>query len=168
MSARNRKPTQPGSGDAADEVTAKAPVKQGDAATDAASPNARKEPPPEKPADARRRTHVVLSFWALILSFGLPIWWHTTSIHRANLPLSDMMDWAEGRVCTDASSLLETPMAIASLTDSISSRRCAVQYSPSQWPSRRARYQTRRLRPSCDKHNKLSTAWVALPVTNCA
>ncbi|EJT72952.1 hypothetical protein GGTG_09803 [Gaeumannomyces tritici R3-111a-1] len=106
MSARNRKPTQPGSGneaagsDAAAEVTAAtAPAEQGDAASGSASPGARKEPPPEKPADARRRTHVVLSFWALILTFGLPIWWHTTSIYRANLPLNDMMDWAEGRAC---------------------------------------------------------------------
>ncbi|KLU83769.1 hypothetical protein MAPG_02820 [Magnaporthiopsis poae ATCC 64411] len=114
MSARNRKPTQPGSSDAAAEVTATAPIKQGDAATNATSPNTRKEPPPEKPADARRRTYVVLSFWALILSFGLPIWWHTTSIHRANLPLSDMLDWAEGRVCRPV-----FPLAVALETGSL-------------------------------------------------
>jgi len=38
-----------------------------------------KQPPPEKPADVRRRTWVVLSFWAIVVLFGLPIWWITTS-----------------------------------------------------------------------------------------
>jgi phosphatidylinositol glycan class S len=61
----------------------------------------RKEPPPEKPSDIRRRSYVVLSLWLIVLLLGLPIWWHTTSIYRANLPLDEMMEWAEGRVsCT--------------------------------------------------------------------
>lgn len=58
-----------------------------------------KDPPPEKATDVRRRSYVILSFWALILSVGLPIWWHTTSVYRASLPLDEMMDWADGRVC---------------------------------------------------------------------
>jgi hypothetical protein len=58
----------------------------------------RKQPPPEKPADVRRRTLVIASFWLIVLCLGLPIWWQTTTIHRAKLPLDEMLNWAEGRV----------------------------------------------------------------------
>lgn len=61
--------------------------------------NTRKEPPPEKPESIRMRTQVILSFWAIVILFGLPIWWGTTTIYRAPLPLDQMTDWAEGRVC---------------------------------------------------------------------
>ncbi|KAH9908891.1 phosphatidylinositol-glycan biosynthesis class S protein [Xylariomycetidae sp. FL2044] len=67
--------------------------------TDSAQPSKRKQPPPEKPTDIRRRSFVIASFWLLVLSLGLPIWWNTTTIHRANLPLSQMLDWANGKVC---------------------------------------------------------------------
>ena len=56
------------------------------------------EPPPEKPSDASRRTRIVISFWLLVLCLGVPIWWKTTTIYRANLPLDGMMQWAEGKV----------------------------------------------------------------------
>ncbi|KAF3762178.1 hypothetical protein M406DRAFT_293816 [Cryphonectria parasitica EP155] len=59
----------------------------------------RKEPPPEKPSDIRRRSQVIFSFWLIVLCVGLPIWWNTTAISRANLPLDDMMDWADGKAC---------------------------------------------------------------------
>lgn len=61
----------------------------------AASP---KEPPPEKESDSRRRTSVILSFWLIVLLLGLPIWWKTTTIYRANLPLDGMLEWADGKV----------------------------------------------------------------------
>lgn len=57
-----------------------------------------KQPPPENPADIHRRSLVILSFWAIVIFLGLPIWWKTTSIYRANLPLSEMMSWADGKV----------------------------------------------------------------------
>ncbi|KAH7018464.1 phosphatidylinositol-glycan biosynthesis class S protein [Microdochium trichocladiopsis] len=60
---------------------------------------AQKAPPPEKPADILRRTSVILSFWAIVLCLGLPIWWHTTTIHKATLPLAQMSDWANGLAC---------------------------------------------------------------------
>ncbi|KAK3346158.1 phosphatidylinositol-glycan biosynthesis class S protein [Lasiosphaeria hispida] len=60
---------------------------------------ARKQPPPEKASDVRRRTYVILSFWLIVLLLGLPIWWRTTTIHRANLPLDEMLDWADGKAC---------------------------------------------------------------------
>lgn len=55
-------------------------------------------PPPEKPSDITRRTRVVVSFWLIVLCLGLPIWWKTTTIYRANLPLDGMLEWAEGKV----------------------------------------------------------------------
>jgi len=58
----------------------------------------KKEPPPETPQSIRLRVYVILSVWAVVILVGLPIWWWTTAIHRANLPLDDMMNWAEGRV----------------------------------------------------------------------
>lgn len=68
-----------------------------------AEPSTRKEAPPEKPSDIRRRTYVILSFWLIVLCLGLPIWWNTTTIYRANMPLDDMLDWADGKVWTDQS-----------------------------------------------------------------
>ncbi|KAK3939176.1 hypothetical protein QBC46DRAFT_290968 [Diplogelasinospora grovesii] len=59
----------------------------------------RKAPPPEKPSDIRRRTWVILTFWAIVVFLGLPIWWKTTTIYRANLPLSEMLEWADGKAC---------------------------------------------------------------------
>ncbi|EFQ31928.1 phosphatidylinositol-glycan biosynthesis class S protein [Colletotrichum graminicola M1.001] len=62
-------------------------------------PESRKAPPPEKPSDVRRRSFVILAFWAIVLFLGLPIWWMTTSIYRANLPLNGMEQWADGKAC---------------------------------------------------------------------
>ena len=59
---------------------------------------AKRRPPPEKEETLRIRTLIVLSFWAVIIFLGLPTWWKTTTIYRAKLPLSEMMDWADGRV----------------------------------------------------------------------
>src|SRR5271169_5750554 len=58
----------------------------------------KREPPPESPESAWLRTLVIFSFWAIVLFLGLPIWWRTTAIYRARLPLSQMMDWADGKV----------------------------------------------------------------------
>ncbi|KAI9879811.1 MAG: GPI transamidase component [Pleopsidium flavum] len=60
---------------------------------------AKKSPPPELPESIRVRSLVVFSFWAVIVFLGLPIWWRTTSIYRARLPLRDMMEWADGKAC---------------------------------------------------------------------
>ncbi|KAJ2896466.1 GPI transamidase component PIG-S [Zalerion maritima] len=59
----------------------------------------RKEPPPEEPHDVRRRSYVILSFWLIVLLLGLPIWWHTTAIYRASLPLDEMGEWADWKAC---------------------------------------------------------------------
>ncbi|KAH0537486.1 hypothetical protein FGG08_005704 [Glutinoglossum americanum] len=59
----------------------------------------KKQPPPESPESIRVRTAVVFSFWAVVIFLGLPIWWRTTAIYRAKLPLGDMMAWADGKVC---------------------------------------------------------------------
>ncbi|KAL2114911.1 hypothetical protein VTJ04DRAFT_10574 [Mycothermus thermophilus] len=59
----------------------------------------KKEPPPEKPSDVRRRSYIILSFWLIVLLLGLPIWWKTTTIYRADLPLQEMLDWSDGKAC---------------------------------------------------------------------
>lgn len=63
---------------------------------------AAKGPPPERPQDVRLRTMVIASFWALIILVGIPMWWQTTSIHRAQLPLLEMSRWADGQVTQQA------------------------------------------------------------------
>lgn len=62
------------------------------------STKARKIPPPEKPEASRLRSKVVLSFWTVIVLLGLPMWWQTTSIYRAKLPIQQMLSWSEGLV----------------------------------------------------------------------
>ena len=59
---------------------------------------ATKKPPPESIESVRTRHWVIFSFWAVVLFLGLPIWLWTTSIHRAHLPLQEMLDWADGKV----------------------------------------------------------------------
>ncbi|KAL8973079.1 MAG: hypothetical protein Q9197_002503 [Variospora fuerteventurae] len=59
----------------------------------------KKQPPPESKEDIRVRQLVILSFWAIVILLGVPIWLWTTSIHRARLPLQEMMDWADGKAC---------------------------------------------------------------------
>lgn len=94
-------PQPPGDG------AAKSPGPAAGAETVAASsgPQAKKQPPPEKPSDVRRRSRIILSFWLIVLCLGLPIWWQTTSIYRADLPLQEMLEWADGKVCTADSTL---------------------------------------------------------------
>ena len=78
------------------------PVASTSVTTDVAAEPAMKEPPPEKKADVRRRSAVVLSFWMIVILLGLPIWWKTTSIYRANLPVEGMLQWADGKVGNDS------------------------------------------------------------------
>jgi GPI-anchor transamidase subunit S len=61
--------------------------------------DAKKQPPPEKPEAVWLRSKVVFSFWAVIIFLGLPMWWKTTSIYRARLPIQEMLEWSEGTVC---------------------------------------------------------------------
>ncbi|KAL8730035.1 MAG: hypothetical protein Q9166_004359 [cf. Caloplaca sp. 2 TL-2023] len=58
-----------------------------------------KQPPPESMESIRVRQLVILSFWAIVIFLGVPIWWWTTSVYRARLPLREMEDWAEGKSC---------------------------------------------------------------------
>ncbi|KLJ11486.1 phosphatidylinositol glycan, class S [Blastomyces silverae] len=61
--------------------------------------SAKRSLPPEKPEAIRTRTLVISAFWAVIIFLGLPMWWKTTSIYRARLPLDEMKDWADGKAC---------------------------------------------------------------------
>jgi hypothetical protein len=57
-----------------------------------------KEPPPDTRENIFRRRMILLSFWAVALFFGLPVWWKTTTVYRAPLPLNQMLEWADGKV----------------------------------------------------------------------
>lgn len=59
------------------------------------------KPPPETADEVRTRRYIILSLWAIIAFFGLPAWYATTTVPRADLPLHDMNSWAEGQVCVD-------------------------------------------------------------------
>ncbi|OJD16828.1 hypothetical protein AJ78_03018 [Emergomyces pasteurianus Ep9510] len=65
----------------------------------ATTTSAKRSLPPEKPDAIRTRTLVISAFWAVIIFLGLPMWWKTTSIYRARLPLDEMKDWADGKAC---------------------------------------------------------------------
>jgi hypothetical protein len=82
-----------------DETTIDNPLNGNNSAQDAVSATPKKrEAPPERPENVSLRRHVIFSFWVIVLFLGLPIWWWTTAIYRARLPLSQMTDWADGRV----------------------------------------------------------------------
>ncbi|KAI4208108.1 MAG: hypothetical protein LQ348_000356 [Seirophora lacunosa] len=68
----------------------------------------KKQPPPESKEGIRVRQLVILSFWAIVIFLGVPIWLWTTSIHRARLPLQEMMDWADGRIVVEGSLLQDS------------------------------------------------------------
>jgi phosphatidylinositol glycan class S len=59
---------------------------------------ATKQPPPESAKSVWLRRFAIISFWAVVVLLGLPIWLKTTAIYRADLPLQVMSDWAEGKV----------------------------------------------------------------------
>ena len=58
----------------------------------------KKSPSPDTPENTRIRSLVILSFWVVVITIGLPLWWITTAIYRAPLPLKEMQSWADGRV----------------------------------------------------------------------
>jgi len=69
-----------------------------DTPSDTMSTVIQRVPPPEKPEAIRTRSKVIAAFWAVIIFLGFPIWWQTTSIYRARLPVDEMIDWANGKV----------------------------------------------------------------------
>lgn len=54
--------------------------------------------PQESAAQVKTRRWIVSSFWLVVLLLGFPMWWKTTMIYRAPLPLQDMIDWSDGKV----------------------------------------------------------------------
>ena len=82
---------------AADVSSASEPTKASDETT-ANTSKARTSPPPESEEGIWLRRAAIISFWAVVVLIGLPVWWKTTAIYRAELPLQDMTDWAEGKV----------------------------------------------------------------------
>lgn len=54
--------------------------------------------PPESPGSVWTRRIIILAFWAVVATLGLPHWIWTTSIYRAELPAEQMTRWSEGHV----------------------------------------------------------------------
>ncbi|KAG9804798.1 hypothetical protein KCU68_g22297, partial [Aureobasidium melanogenum] len=48
---------------------------------------AKKQPPPESLQGVKTRRWIIFSFWAIVGLLGLPIWFATTTVPRAALPL---------------------------------------------------------------------------------
>ncbi|CEI98340.1 hypothetical protein RMCBS344292_12449 [Rhizopus microsporus] len=48
--------------------------------------------------NAKKSRLIVLSFWIVVL-IGLPFWWKTTEVYRANLPFSDIDAWYSQQAC---------------------------------------------------------------------
>ena len=67
----------------------------------------KRRPPPETVESIRVRSLVIGSFWVVVIFLGLPIWWWTTSIYRASLPLHEMLEWADGKVCVSGLIILK-------------------------------------------------------------
>ncbi|KAI9716204.1 MAG: GPI transamidase component [Chrysothrix sp. TS-e1954] len=75
------------------------PVEDGENSSSKAATQVTKKPPPESAEFARTRRYVVLAFWIIVLCFGVPFWWTTTTVYRASLPLQAMESWARGEAC---------------------------------------------------------------------
>jgi GPI-anchor transamidase subunit S len=72
----------------------------GDAANGHAdAPKRVSEPPLESSSAVWTRSFIIAAFWIVVVAFGLPHWYQTTSIHRSLLPLEAMNNWAEGKAC---------------------------------------------------------------------
>ena len=80
-----------------------------------------KQPPTESSQSIKTRGLVILSFWALVILLGLPVWLWTTSIYRARLPLPDMLDWADGKVLVPFPRCTSVAEQVAGLQTHISS-----------------------------------------------
>lgn len=93
------------------------------------SKSTQRVPAPESPQAIQTRFRVIAAFWAVIIFLGFPIWWQTTSIYRAHLPIQEMVDWADGKV--------RTPCAIASIPG-------ILTYSPDMSPRLSPRDSSRR------------------------
>ncbi|KAG0094019.1 hypothetical protein BGZ92_010031 [Podila epicladia] len=50
---------------------------------------------------SRTRQLVLLSVWTVVL-LGLPLWWKTTRVYRAELPYQDINQWSQWKACEPA------------------------------------------------------------------
>lgn len=109
----------------------------------------KKEPPPESAESIRLRAYVIASFWAIVIFVGLPIWWRTTAIYRASLPIEEMMEWADGRVCCKRN--------LGEVDANANAHRHVDQSFPYEYPSKQTL--SKKMRPSifC---GRLSMRWM--------
>ncbi|KAF8470203.1 phosphatidylinositol-glycan biosynthesis class S protein [Kalaharituber pfeilii] len=65
--------------------------------------------------ELRIRGYILFSFWAVVIFLGVPLWYVTTSIYRAPLPLGQMTAWSEGKECK-----IEFPLLVDVIAPEIS------------------------------------------------
>jgi hypothetical protein len=106
-------------------------------------------PPPEKPSEVRQRSYVVLSFWLVVLLLGLPIWWKTTAIYRADLPLDSMLKWADGKVRYQKPSDALFPPADCIWLIGMSTRLSPPDLDTSRFPARAGGAESYTIDPAC-------------------
>ncbi|RUS21025.1 hypothetical protein BC937DRAFT_93809 [Endogone sp. FLAS-F59071] len=110
-------------------------------ATGAAAPPLLSSFPPLTSSADPTRLPVILSFW-LVIILGLPFWWKTTEVYRAQLPFADIDQWASRQACSlrfptkftlhvadpPSPSRLDLASLVSSIQDSVS-----VQFTSSSW-----------------------------------
>lgn len=89
-----------------------------------------KQPPPESSSHITRRRWLLLWFWAVAVFLGLPFWVHTTSVHRASLPIDTMNAWAAGQVLSyllfTVKQALNIVVGLSSRVSVTCSHRCTI------------------------------------------
>ncbi|RZC39918.1 PIG-S domain containing protein [Asbolus verrucosus] len=60
--------------------------------TSSNSANKTQKPPPSDDPECIYRIYNVLSYFVVLVIIGLPVWWFTTRVYRASLPLDQMYD----------------------------------------------------------------------------
>lgn len=83
-------------------------------------------PSPERTSVVWTRRFIILAFWAVVATLGLPHWIWTTSIYRSDLPVEQMTNWSEGSVGLYKASKTSVYFLIpfSGLSTSISHTRC--------------------------------------------
>src|ERR1700712_4677050 len=82
------------------------------------APALSKAPRPAPIDNIRRSWKILASFWAVVIFFGLPFWWHTTSVYRAPLPQNQMENVANGDMCKPSFALRVAVEAMSSQSSS--------------------------------------------------
>ncbi|KAI7831453.1 phosphatidylinositol-glycan biosynthesis class S protein [Gamsiella multidivaricata] len=78
----------------------------------------------------RSRRFILFSVWAVVI-FGLPLWWKTTRVYRAELPFEDIEKWNEWKVTKIFDTIKQLVNGAGSQgADKVKDQLKAVKYAP--------------------------------------